>query len=71
MQTSIHLPVTQNVWSKTSSKLLLSYMGSSPETAEQGIERDHLHKNLLWIVTLISPINFVIENFNKKWPSYS
>lgn len=71
MQTSIHLPVTQNVWSKTSSKQLLAYTGSSPETAEQGIERDHLHKNLLWIVTLTGPINFVIENFIKKWPSYS
>lgn len=32
MQSSIHLPVTQNVWSKTSSKQLVSYTGSSPET---------------------------------------
>lgn len=71
MQSSIHLPVTQNVWSKTSSKQLVSYSGSSPETAEQGIKRDHLHKNLLWIVALMGPINFVIAIFNKKWPPYS
>lgn len=71
MQTSIHLRVTQNVWSKISSKQLLFYTGSSPETAEKGIERDHLHKNLLRIVTLIGPINFVMENFIIKWPSYS